>query len=107
MYECVRDDGSRYTSDDGEGNPRWISSWSSYGGPWRRGSGITYGRGQAAPAATTASPRSDTSSGNGAPTLRFRQIRRASCRARVCQHVSITVVAVTLHNTTHNLKLQA
>src|SRR3546814_4782347 len=26
MYECVRDDGSRYTSDDGEGNPRWISS---------------------------------------------------------------------------------
>src|SRR3546814_8360095 len=35
MYECVRDDGSRYTSADDEGNPRWISSWSSYGGPWR------------------------------------------------------------------------
>src|SRR3546814_8300857 len=74
MYECVRDDGSRYTSDDDEGNPRWISSWSSYGGPWRRGSGITYGRGQAAPAATTASPRSDPSIGNGAPTLRCRNV---------------------------------
>src|SRR3546814_18844698 len=43
MYECVRDDGSRYTSDDGDGNPRWISSWSYYGGPWRRGSGLTSG----------------------------------------------------------------
>lgn len=29
MYECVRPDGSRYTSDDAEGNPRWVSDgWS-------------------------------------------------------------------------------
>jgi len=36
LYECVRDDGSRYTSDSGEGNPRWVPIWTSvylpYGG---------------------------------------------------------------------------
>ncbi|MFC3716440.1 DUF4124 domain-containing protein [Luteimonas soli] len=74
MYECIRDDGSRYTSDDGEGNPRWISNWSSYGGPWRRGSGATHGRSQATPIATTTSARSGTSGGNGPPTLRFRSV---------------------------------
>lgn len=78
MYECIRDDGSRYTSDDGEGNPRWISNWSSYSGPWRRGSGITYSRGQATPTASTTSPRgggaSNGTSGNGPPTLRFRSV---------------------------------
>src|SRR6185312_15396763 len=26
MYECVRADGGRYTSDDDAGNPRWVSS---------------------------------------------------------------------------------
>src|SRR3546814_15965821 len=31
-----------------------------------------------------------------------REIGRASCRARVCQYVSISVVAVTLKNTTAN-----
>lgn len=82
MYECVRDDGSRYTSDDGEGNPRWISTWSYYGGPWRRGSGVTYSRSQATPAATATSPRggstsASSSGGNGAPTLRFRSVEPA------------------------------
>ena len=79
MYECIRDDGSRYTSDDGEGNPRWIPNW-SYHGTWRRGSGITYSRDQATPSTTTASPRGDggsTSGGNGAPTLRFRSVEPA------------------------------
>jgi hypothetical protein len=34
MYECVRPDGSRYTSDDAEGNPRWVSGgWSDREGP--------------------------------------------------------------------------
>ena len=77
MYECIRDDGSRYTSDDDDGNPRWVSTgWSYYRGPSRRrGSGITYSRGQATPTATTASPRGGTSSsGNGPPTLRFRSV---------------------------------
>ena len=39
LYECVRDDGSRYTSDSGEGNPRWVPIWTSvylpYGGGHR------------------------------------------------------------------------
>lgn len=81
MYECVRDDGSRYTSDDGEGNPRWVSTgWSYYGGPRRR-SGIVYSRGQAAPVATaspsTGNGGSRPSSGNGAPQLRFRSVDTA------------------------------
>src|SRR3546814_2848792 len=98
MYECVRDDGSRYTSDDGEGNPRWISSWSSYGGPWRRGSGITYGRGQATPAATTTPPRGgSTSSGNGPPrseehTSELQSLMRISyavfCLKNTSTHIS-------------------
>lgn len=28
MYECTTPDGERYTSDSGEGNPRWIPAWS-------------------------------------------------------------------------------
>ncbi|WP_147653534.1 DUF4124 domain-containing protein [Vulcaniibacterium gelatinicum] len=27
LYECIRPDGSRYTSDSGEGNPRWVPLW--------------------------------------------------------------------------------
>ncbi|MCD7098395.1 DUF4124 domain-containing protein [Stenotrophomonas sp. MMGLT7] len=27
MYECVTADGERYTSDDDDGNPRWVPSW--------------------------------------------------------------------------------
>ncbi len=27
MYECVTAEGERYTSDTGEGNPRWVPSW--------------------------------------------------------------------------------
>ncbi|WP_312709760.1 DUF4124 domain-containing protein [Stenotrophomonas sp.] len=27
MYECVAEDGSRYTSDSNEGNPRWVTVW--------------------------------------------------------------------------------
>lgn len=27
MYECIADDGSRYTSDTGDGNPRWVPAW--------------------------------------------------------------------------------
>ena len=27
MYECVAPDGSRYSSDSGEGNPRWVPLW--------------------------------------------------------------------------------
>ncbi len=29
MYECIRDDGSRYTSESSEGNPRWVTAWTS------------------------------------------------------------------------------
>jgi hypothetical protein len=27
MYECVTDEGKRYTSENGEGNPRWVPFW--------------------------------------------------------------------------------
>jgi hypothetical protein len=27
MYECSTPDGERYTSDDGDGNPRWVPLW--------------------------------------------------------------------------------
>lgn len=27
MYECMRPDGGRYTSDSSEGNPRWVPAW--------------------------------------------------------------------------------
>ena len=27
MYECVTDEGKRYTSDNGDGNPRWVPFW--------------------------------------------------------------------------------
>jgi len=39
MYECTTPDGERYTSDSGEGNPRWVPLWTlgyrsgSRGGP--------------------------------------------------------------------------
>ncbi len=29
MYECVSDDGRRYTSDNNEGNSRWVPLWTS------------------------------------------------------------------------------
>ena len=38
MYECVTPDGERYTSDTGEGNPRWVPLWTlGYRGDRRRG----------------------------------------------------------------------
>jgi len=37
LYECVRDDGSRYTSDSGEGNPRWVPIWTSVYLPYGHG----------------------------------------------------------------------
>ncbi|RPD87828.1 DUF4124 domain-containing protein [Luteimonas sp. 100069] len=38
MYRCVRPDGSRYTSDSSEGNPRWVPLWTmGYGPPVRHG----------------------------------------------------------------------
>ncbi len=27
MYECVTPEGQRYTSDNGDGNPRWVPAW--------------------------------------------------------------------------------
>ncbi|MCI2245061.1 DUF4124 domain-containing protein [Xanthomonas sp. PPL568] len=41
MYECVTPEGTRYTSDDNAGNPRWVPLW-AYGyaeGPYARPSG--------------------------------------------------------------------
>lgn len=43
LYECVRPDGSTYTSDSGEGNPRWVPLW-TLGYPVAR-AGIDAGRG--------------------------------------------------------------
>ncbi|PPU76006.1 MULTISPECIES: hypothetical protein [Xanthomonas] len=36
MYECTTEDGTRYTSDSPEGNPRWVPTW----GPAYVGNGI-------------------------------------------------------------------
>ncbi|HYQ25405.1 DUF4124 domain-containing protein [Stenotrophomonas sp.] len=50
MYECVRDDGSRYTSDNNEGNPRWVPVWTTIwygpglaGGPGPGGGAVGIG----------------------------------------------------------------
>lgn len=37
MYRCVRPDGSDYTSDSSDGNPRWVPLWTLGYGPTRRG----------------------------------------------------------------------
>ena len=29
LYECVTTDGERYTSENGEGNPRWVAAWTT------------------------------------------------------------------------------
>ncbi len=39
MYECVNDEGTRYTSDNAEGNPRWVPVWTSGHLPVLRGHG--------------------------------------------------------------------
>ena len=79
MYECVRDDGSRYTSDDGEGDPRWISGgggWPYDDGLRLRGSGIVSSSGQAA-ASSPASARGAEGAegaGGGQPRPSFRRM---------------------------------
>lgn len=36
MYECTTPDGTRYTSETGDGNPRWVPLWTlGYRGGWR------------------------------------------------------------------------
>ena len=76
MYECVRDDGSRYTSDDDEGNPRWIpyDGWSYHDAAPLLAPGIVPSRGQAAPARPIwlASASGPQSGGDGQPRPRFR-----------------------------------
>lgn len=43
MYECTTFEGKRYTSDNGDGNPRWVPYWTlgypAYGGRWRGDAG--------------------------------------------------------------------
>jgi hypothetical protein len=42
MYECIDNDGERYTSDSDEGNPRWVPVWTLGYPAWghHRGGGI-------------------------------------------------------------------
>ena len=49
MYECVTGDGDRYTSDNGEGNPRLVPAWAADYQRWEDGRGGTNPRGQAIP----------------------------------------------------------
>lgn len=50
MYRCIRPDGSSYTSDSSEGNPRWVPLWTlGYGPP--RGRPPDYGGGGRPPRA--------------------------------------------------------
>ncbi|WP_454832482.1 DUF4124 domain-containing protein [Pseudoxanthomonas wuyuanensis] len=41
MYECIAPDGERYTSDSGEGNPRWVPYWTIGYPAWPRGGGAS------------------------------------------------------------------
>lgn len=77
MYECIRDDGTRYTSDDDAGNPRWVPAWSYYDGPLQRGIRVTHGSGRATPVAVHAASSSrsgGSAAGGGPPVLRFREV---------------------------------
>ena len=90
MYECVRPDGGTYTSDDGAGNPRWVSSaWTIYDSGLMHAPGITFTRASpagsaspvnsASPASSASSPSSSVrsqSSGSGAPQIHFQSVRR-------------------------------
>jgi hypothetical protein len=89
MYECVRPDGSRYSSDDGEGNPRWVASaggWPYDAAPLPA-PGIVHER---ATATTTGVVAMSTAGGgarrdpggNGAPQLRFRNVPRDDTPSR-------------------------
>ena len=49
MYECVTGDGDRYTSDNGEGNPRLVPAWAAGYQRWEDGRGSANPRGQAIP----------------------------------------------------------
>ena len=54
MYECVTDDGHRYVSDSNEGNPRWVSLWTTAWlpgahRPWRGGHALPPVRPEASP----------------------------------------------------------
>lgn len=84
MYECVRPDGSQYTSNNNDGNPRWVAGF-AYGYPFPDhddhddhddyGYGIAYSRNTATPVHSSPPTRTDaTSDGNGAPQLHFRSV---------------------------------
>jgi hypothetical protein len=62
IYECIRDDGSRYTSDTSEGNPRWVSVWTS---AWLPGRGPGGGHGGGHPGPRPLPPIMPMGSGSG------------------------------------------
>jgi hypothetical protein len=79
MYECVRPDGGRYTSDDDAGNPRWTSSdWTDDALP-AYSSGIVYSSAMAPVSgiAVANGNAARNTTGNGAPQLHFRNMPRA------------------------------
>lgn len=41
MYECVTPEGDTYTSDNGDGNPRWVPYWTVGYPIWPRGGGAS------------------------------------------------------------------
>ena len=74
MYECVRADGDRYTSDDDAGNPRWVSSdWTLDDAVPVYASGIVSGA-TATPVSSASNSVRSASGGNGAPQLHFRNV---------------------------------
>ena len=89
MYECVRPDGGTYTSDDGSGNPRWVSSaWPIHDDGLMYAPGIVFSRDGAtssvrsATASSTSSSVGSQSSGNGAPQIHFQSVRRPEPSSR-------------------------
>ena len=87
MYECVRADGSRYTSNDGDGDPRWVATggWWPYASP-PSASGIVYQPATStvatAAATSTVATAPGGSAGNGAPPLRFSSVPRGQPPSR-------------------------
>lgn len=90
MYECVTPDGTRYTSDDGEGNPRWVPTWTYAwipGAPGGGGRGPAPGRPASGPSPASPSVPPPRGGGRGAIVPYGSVQVRDSCHALPQQEV--------------------
>lgn len=74
MYECTTADGKRYTSVNGDGNPRWVPYWTlgypAYGGHWRSDAGSGHFRPAASVSASIGRPQHSLPAPTALPTPR-------------------------------------